>query len=82
MSGLENVETGVLVNILTQHTEQLTKLFLRVTMSKEYDEHKKQIDAISEELNRRKQSMKILQSSYGSSNTHGQDNLTDQYPTL
>ena len=74
MSGFENVDTGVLVNILAQHTEKLTKLFLRVTMSKEYEEHKRQVDAISEELNRRKQELKILQSSYGPRNPYGQTN--------
>ena len=53
MSPFENLDTQTILDILAQNTEQLTKLFTSFKDSSDYELHKKIVEALQAELERR-----------------------------
>jgi len=55
MSPLENVDTKTLIEMLSQNTQSLTKLFAAIRDDTEYQKSKIIVEAIQAELKRRKE---------------------------
>jgi hypothetical protein len=53
MSRFDNIETQTLVDMLAQNTERLTKLFIRISDTREDETHKKIVRDIQAELRSR-----------------------------
>jgi len=53
MNELQNVETSTLVEMLAQHTQQLTSLLLSAINTKEFADCKKMIGELQSEINYR-----------------------------
>jgi hypothetical protein len=51
MNELQNVETSTLVEMLAQHTQQLTSLLLSAVNTKEFADCKKMIGELQSEIN-------------------------------
>jgi len=63
MSGFQNFETSVLIDLLAQHTQRLTKLFTKNEYGSEYHKCKKIIEDLQVEINTRKKSEPVTNSS-------------------